>query len=43
MVNLRHSYPITQSEGAKTFVTRLYSAAPKFCMFRRGSAASEPK
>ena len=25
MVNLRHSCPITQSEGAKTFVTRLYS------------------
>ena len=25
MRNLRHSCPITQSEGAKTFVTRLYS------------------
>ena len=25
MVNLKHSCPITQSEGAKTFVTRLYS------------------
>ena len=25
MVNLRHSCPITQSEGAKTFVTEVYS------------------
>ena len=24
MVNLRHSCPITQSEGAKTFVTGVY-------------------
>ena len=25
VVNLRHSCPITQSEGAKTFVTGVYS------------------